>query len=347
MFFRSRKNEKDDGATAVADRSPAMVKADELEQAGDFMGAVEALAVENRAARDMELERRMVRLRHRAGVDLVKAADSPPMAEPDYDALKVEGDIPEINASEMSAPLARAAMLRHGCLIVRGVVPEEEAIQMRDDIERSFQARDDETVDGYFEEFVPDPPFTILERRWVSDGGGIWAADSPKFTFDMVEAFDRVGLQSLVEDYLGERPAFSVNKCTLRRVPPEAGTAWHQDGAFLGDVKALNVWMSLSRCGDIAPSLDIVPKRIEEILPTGTDDALFPWSISDKVAEEAAGDTPILRPIFNPGDVILFDDVNVHRTGVDSETMTENRYAIESWFFGPSTFPDEYVPLAF
>ena len=101
------------------------------------------------------------------------------------------------------------------------------------------------------------------------------------------------------------------------------------------------------RCGDIAPGLDIVPKRIEEILPTGTDDALFPWSISDKVAEEAAGDTPILRPLFDPGDVIIFDDVFLHRTGVDAGTMTENRYAIESWFFGPSTFPDDYVPLAF
>ena len=347
MFFRSRKSQKGDGETAVADRSPVMAKADELEDAGDFMGAIEVLAVENRSARDMELERRMVRLRHRAGIRLTEAVDRPPMSEPDYDALKVEGEIPEIDASEMDAGLARAAMLRYGCLIIRNVLPQDEAIQMRDDIERAFQSRDNEVVDGYFEEFVPDPPFTILERRWVSDGGGIWAADSPKFMFDMVEAFERVGLQSLVEGYLGERPAFSVNKCTLRRVPPEAGTAWHQDGAFLGDVKALNVWMSLSRCGDIAPGLDIVPRRIEEILPTGTDDALFPWSISDKVAEGAAGDTPILRPVFDPGDVILFDDVFLHRTGVDAATMTENRYAIESWFFGPSTFPDDYIPLAF
>ena len=347
MIFRSRKNKNGNSGTAVEETSPAMSEADKLEEAGDHMAAVEALATENRVARDMELERRMVRLRHRAGIELTETDDSPPMGEPDYDSLEVEGDIPEIDASEMNAGIARAALLRFGCLIIRNVVPQDEALQMRDDIELSFQARDNEIVDGYFEEFVPDPPYAILERRWVSDGGGIWAADSPKFMFDMVDAFERVGLQDLVEGYLGERPAFSVNKCTLRRVPPDAGTAWHQDGAFLGDVKALNVWMSLSRCGDVAPGLDIVPKRIEEILPTGTDDALFPWSISDKVAEEAAGDTPILRPIFNPGDVILFDDVFLHRTGVDGTTMTENRYAIESWFFGPSTFPEEYVPLAF
>jgi hypothetical protein len=27
--------------------------------------------------------------------------------------------------------------------------------------------------------------------------------------------------------------------------------------------------------------------------------------------------------------------------------MTQTRYAIESWFFTPSAFPEEYVPLAF
>lgn len=325
-----------------------MVKADELEQAGDFMGAVEVLAVENRASRHFELERRMVQLRHRAGIALIQAEGSPPMAEPDYDALKVEGNVPEIQASEMTPELARAAMLKHGCLIIRGVVSEEEATEMRDNIELSFQARDNAVIDGFYEEFEPDPPFNILlERSWVRDGGGIWGADSPKFLFEMFDAFNRVGLQSLIEGYLGEKPAFSLNKCTLRRVLPDAATAWHQDGAFMGDVKAVNVWMALSRCGDVAPGLDIVPRRIDEILPTGTDDSMFDWTISDRVAEEAAGDLPILRPVFNPGDIILFDDVFVHRTGVDNETMTETRYAIESWFFGPSTFPDDYVPIAF
>lgn len=344
MIFR-RKNK--DGGTAVA-VSPALARADELEAAGDLLGAVELLSNENRESRDPEVERRLVRLRHRAGVELIKATDRPPLVEPREGALRVVDSVPEIDAADMDAGLARAAILEYGCLIVRGVVPEEGAVAMRDAIEDTFQARENEIeFDGYFEEFMPDPPYTIMERRWVNDGGGIWGADAPKVFFDMVDAYDRSGLQQLVEGYLGERPAFSVNKCTLRKVTPEAGTAWHQDGAFLGDVKALNVWLSLSRCGDVAPGLDLVPRRIDEILPTGTDDALFPWSISDKVAEEAAGDVPIVRPIFNPGDVILFDDVNLHRTGVDKATMTENRYAIESWFFGPSTFPEDYVPLVF
>ena len=343
MFFRSRKKS---GGTAVIDQDPIMAKADELENEGRFMEAVEVLAAENRVERKMELERRMVRLRHRAGVELTKATEASPIVTPDFDQLDKSQVLPEIDVKDMTPELARAAIETYGCLIIRNVVPREEAIRMQEEIETSFQARDNEVTDGYYELFEPDPPFNILERAWVSDAGGIWAADSPKVMFDMVDAFDRVGLQKLVEGYLGERPAFSVNKCTLRRVTPEAGTAWHQDGAFLGDVKALNVWMSLSRCGDVAPGLDIVPKRIEHILPTGTDDAIFSWSISDKVAEEAAGEIPIVRPIFEPGDIVLFDDVCLHRTAVE-KTMPNNRYAIESWFFGPSTFPDDYIPLVF
>ena len=33
-----------------------------------------------------------------------------------------------------------------------------------------------------------------------------------------------------------------------------------------------------------------------------------------------------------------------HRTGNGPE-YTEDRYALESWFFAPSTFPGSYVPI--
>jgi hypothetical protein len=54
----------------------------------------------------------------------------------------------------------------------------------------------------------------------------------------------------------------------------------------------------------------------------------------------------IKRPIFKPGDVMLFDELFLHSTAADPG-MTQTRYAIETWFFGPSAFPSEYTPLAF
>ncbi|NND66331.1 MAG: hypothetical protein HKN19_01975 [Halioglobus sp.] len=48
--------------------------------------------------------------------------------------------------------------------------------------------------------------------------------------------------------------------------------------------------------------------------------------------------------MLGPGDAVLFDELALHRTGV-SPSMTETRYAIEMWFFAPSMFPRDEVPL--
>jgi hypothetical protein len=122
-------------------------------------------------------------------------------------------------------------------------------------------------------------------------------------------------------------------------------SAWHQDGAFLGNVRALNVWAALSRCGDVAPGMDFVPRRLDEIVPAGTEGAIFEWSVAPGVVEQVAGEGGIVRPVFDPGDVILFDEMNLHSTAADPE-MPNPRYAIESWFFGLSGFPADYVPIA-
>ena len=57
------------------------------------------------------------------------------------------------------------------------------------------------------------------------------------------------------------------------------------------------------------------------------------------------GTLPILRPIFEPGDALLFDELFLHKTA-RTRACAKPRYAIENWFFGPSGFPADYVPLA-
>ena len=47
-------------------------------------------------------------------------------------------------------------------------------------------------------------------------------------------------------------------------------------------------------------------------------------------------------PVASPDD----DDRMLHATGSDP-SMPNPRYAIESWFFGPSAYPNHYVPIAF
>jgi hypothetical protein len=161
----------------------------------------------------------------------------------------------------------------------------------------------------------------------------------------MFDMFEQAGLPALVRDYLGEPPMVSGQKTTLRKATPDVPGAWHQDGKFMGPVRALNMWLSLSRCGDEAPGLDIVPRRLDDFVTTETDEAAFTHMISQRQAEQAAGETGVLRPIFEPGDALFFDEMFLHKTGSDP-SMPNPRYAIESWFFGGSAFPTEYAPVA-
>jgi ectoine hydroxylase-related dioxygenase (phytanoyl-CoA dioxygenase family) len=175
----------------------------------------------------------------------------------------------------------------------------------------------------------------------------VLAADAPKLSVRMFELFAGAHLPQIVSEYLGEPALVSVHKTTLRKADPSIPGAWHQDGFFMGRerVRSLNLWLSLSRCGDVAPGLDIVPRRLERYVATATEEAVLDYTISQRVVEEAAGDTPVIRPIFEPGDALFFDELFLHQTGSDA-TMPEPRYAIENWFFGASGFPGEYAPIA-
>lgn len=59
---------------------------------------------------------------------------------------------------------------------------------------------------------------------------------------------------------------------------------------------------------------------------------------------EAAKGTPVCRPIFEPGDALLFDELFLYRTACEP-AMTSERYAIETWLFAPSVYPDKQIPL--
>jgi hypothetical protein len=134
----------------------------------------------------------------------------------------------------------------------------------------------------------------------------------------------------------------------LRRIGDDSGIEWHQDGSFLQPENgALNVWVTLSDCSD-ARGLEIVSRRFDELAPTGTGGAGYDWSTGPEVVAELARTTPVVQPDFSAGDALVFDGLLLHRTAPESPRRPETRYAIETWFFRPSRFPDhQQVPLAF
>lgn len=319
--------------------------------AEDYREEIRRLTQANRATADPAVERRILRLRHLAGIRALEEATGNPSYADAEPALLPEETLPPIAPEDLTSGLLRAGILRDGAMLVRGAVSPEASRALAQGIEKAFTDRTacnegEPPADSLYEEFQPEPGFAQLtERNWIEAGGGVLAADSPRLLFEMLDAFDRIGLDRVIEDYLCEPAAVSAEKCTLRKADPSVGGAWHQDGNFMGDVRALNVWLSLSRCGDVAPGLDIVPKRIDYLVEAGTDGAPLSYVISSAKVEEAAGETGIIRPIFEPGDVLLFDDLFLHQTGSDPG-MPNARYAIESWFFGVSGFPADYAPLS-
>jgi hypothetical protein len=317
---------------------------------------IETLSEANRAAPNRDTERRLLLLRHLAGIRLIEqASGDAQFVEPDSAALASGslpgGALPELPAAELSAGLIRAGIMRDGCLLVRGLIPRDDGLALAAKIDRAFAEREshdagDSITPGYYEEFGPQPQYgDVVGRTWIKQGGGLLAADAPLLDFRMMELFRAARLPQIVSEYLGEPALISVHKTTLRKADPSVPGAWHQDGFFMGEVRSLNLWLSLSRCGDEAPGLDILPRRLEHYVATATEEAALDYTISQTKVDRVAGDMPIVRPIFEPGDALFFDELFLHQTGADSE-MPKPRYAIENWFFGGSGFPGEYAPIA-
>jgi len=196
--------------------------------------------------------------------------------------------------------------------------------------------------------YVPaDVPTLFREREWVENGGAVWTADCPPMLAEVIEAFTACRVIDHIAGFMGERPALSIGKSTLRRVPTTLlDTDWHQDGAFLGaDVRAMNVWLALSPCGADAPGLEIVGARLPYVVQTGSHGANFNWSVGPGLVDILGqGGAKLESPEFAPGDALLFDHLMLHRTGL-RPGMTRPRWAIESWFFSPTHYPAEQVPL--
>jgi hypothetical protein len=328
-------------------------------EAGNHRAAIDLLQALNRRTPNAEWERYLVQWRYRGGRHAPRAAD---LARPAgaYETLPLAdpfpeiAGVPEIGAGRLDVHVLGGSIIHHGALLVRGLLAPAEAAELADGLRCAFEARQRWLASGQKEfespwyERLELPPDCNAEsyRRWVESAGGLWAADSPRGLSELIERLSACRVVAAIAGYFGEQPLLSVDKLTLRCVPHTIRIAdWHQDGAFLGTgIRSVNVWLSLSDCGQDASGLDFLPRRLDRILPTGIDGANFCWSVGPGTVAAAAQGVAIASPAFQPGDALLFDHFFLHRTGIP-ERITRDRYAVESWFFAPSAYPEAQVPL--
>lgn len=322
-----------------------------------MLDRIDALTARLRRHHDPAAERALARTRAEAFDELALPAHDgswPPIAAPRR--FRFQQGLPVATREELGADLLAAAIRQHGSLYVPSVLGSSDVRSLVEEIDRAFDERDaygplrrprtEEERGCGFDPLQTDPSVAAgLGRQWVADGGGLLLVDAPHALHLLLELYERVGLRRVVTDYLGERPVLSANKCTLRRVPVTAVGGWHQDGAFLGrGIRAVNVWLALTDCGVEAPGLDLVPRRFDAVIETGTGGSLFDWAVGPATVAEVSGDTHPIRPSFHAGDVLIFDDLFLHQTAVDP-AMHLDRHAVETWFFGRSAYPAGQLPV--
>lgn len=314
---------------------------------GDFANALSIVATGDPSLSTSELNRLDLQLRHEA-FQRLRGAYAPNPDWPPQASATAPQDVQDIPATELALPALIDGVRGQGAIIVRGLLPRPTCQELQGVIDSALAARNSGTTGDHYHElrdirgegiqpqFRVNGPFAAAE---------VPVPDVPVAAQIALREFRERGVLDLARGYLGEQPALSLEKWTLRRVPPTTGSSWHQDGAFLGtEVHTLNLWIALSDCGRDASGLNLVGKRFDHIVATGTPGAHFDWDVSPDVTEQERGDAPILDPEFKAGDAVFFDHFLLHRTGV-RPGMTKDRYALESWFFTPSSFPAHYDGL--
>jgi hypothetical protein len=312
-------------------------------------------------ARDVVLDRESVAQRLEQYRDVVptdnpalivgKKRNGMPPAEP---------SVPEVAAENLTADTLRAAIADHGALIVRNIFSTAETDTLIQAIDRVLEACGSprevrsKLATTYFnppDNLVSIMPNKVTElaalRLFNGIVGAAMCVEAPSVAEALLQLFEAHGLKQLIGDYLGEPPCLSVKKWVMRRnVPTKEPAGWHQDGAFMGtDINTLNMWIPLTTCGGEtgAPGMDVIPRRLYNI--ASSEGADFDWSVSDEQIRSGAFNCLPLAPVFNAGDAFFFDHFYLHRTQTRDD-FTRQRYAIESWFFGTTTFPKSQIPVA-
>lgn len=312
------------------------------------------------ACRDIDADRESVTQRIESYRERLAATDPAlivPVAE--APATPERAFVPEVPAASFNVEVLREAIAEHGALTVRGYFDKDEL--------EGLIAAADQVIDACIDPALQDqprsrfynPPENLRSimpkgerelgntRMFHRESGSAMCVESPTVAESLLQLYESRGMKELLAQYLGEPPCLSVKKWVLRRSKlPVAEAGWHQDGAFMGtDINSVNMWLPLSLCGGTtgAPGMDLVPRRINQI--TSAEGAQFDWSVSDDmVGSEHAANGPV-APVFDVGDALFFDHFYLHRTQF-REDFTKLRYAVETWFFGESTFPKNQIPLA-
>lgn len=267
--------------------------------------------------------------------------------------------VPEVDACDFQIDVLRESLAKHGALIVRNFYSEDSLQGLTEAADRVIDACEDPANKDQERSHFYNPPENLRSimpngerelgntRTFHRESGSAMCVEAPTVAEALLRLYESRGLKETIGEYLREPPCLTIKKWVLRRSKlPVAEAGWHQDGAFMGtDINSINMWLPLSVCGGDtgAPGMDLVPRRMNQI--ASAEGAQFNWSVSDSLIGDRFSSNQPISPIFDIGDVLFFDHFYLHRTQFRPD-FSKIRYAVETWFFGESSFPKNQLPLA-
>lgn len=302
----------------------------------------------------VEAAQKLLMLRWRAGGWAARTATSD---RPNHLAGAPDRDVPkEVHVSELTPELVRAALARHGGIVLRGLIPAAEA--------EHYVARIDKTIDGFMKATkskadsvvndgdyaplrlpAPDRQKITFHRKCLAvEEVSAMNVDAPILFETLMRHLHASGIVDIAAQVFGEQPVTAVQKTSMRRMPADGEAGWHQDlGAVRDKTKAIALWIPFSACGEDAPGFEFLRCKFDGAVPQ-MNETLMPWTVTDETAAALRRDTEMLTPNFAPGDAVLFDQFTLHR-GATYPHMTKPRWSIDTWLFGPSSLPDHLIPI--
>jgi hypothetical protein len=252
------------------------------------------------------------------GRELLRAAPSPPARpfEAAEDLFPDEEGLPDLHLSDLTLDRLASGIQHHGGLVVRGLMNRAQVDQLR--------------------AFVETGTLRVKVKLATEEMDRMLAALS--------DVYRSQGVLDLVERYLGEAPVGFASRTVIKRNEPSAGLPWHQDASFFGGpCGSLDIWTALTDCGRDCPSLMLVPRRMDHVVDVTQTTVDTSATVEDHVADLV---TRAVRPVLEPGDAIILDEMTLHRTG--SGWKVPFRDVAVTWFFAPSRLPESRsTPMVF
>ena len=143
----------------------------------------------------------------------------------------------------------------------------------------------------------------------------------------MLECVLKTRLKNLLIEYLGSDLQLLIPSTHIRRQSPiQYGlpVPYRQDCTVMNlmNVEILNFWFPLDVAGRDRPTVELIPIAQQSVLPFGLDfdpNRLYSHlEIGIPTLKEHLGDYETWSPVIHPGDVLIIQSKNIHRTQLNA-----------------------------